>query len=369
MDAQHTPPRFQDLPFDVHFEMAKRMDYLSLLRLASTNRFFHRVLDPRAILDKPAMDDFFLDRERHYLEIGAELFACYNCYRFLPKTKFIKRRSFYRAKQPNRFCLDCAAKLKVYDHLKPVASAYIKELHYYFCHNCCRYQTESTKCQGNLIGKDSTDEEIAEALSLCTKSSRQPQRWEKLPAHVWANVSSYLDYRDVIRLAQVSRTMNDTVKPTAWVPLPVRYRFVRDQWALDHQNVHTPDTYPCFMCSRLRPEIRFTQIQLGLVASHPQTAWMMSCESCVNLMGWSKRSLTRIEHRRREMCEICKCIKHVRKPCGGCMELYVKGAIDRRTAYRDEEVNCEENLNRFDGVFDGEDWPHGTHDMTQQGFQ
>jgi hypothetical protein len=341
----NNPLRFQNLPFDIHFEVAKQLDYPGIVSLASTNRFFHQILDPIAILSRSEVADFCENQDRHFREIGKELFACYKCFRFFPKKKFGRPAWFGRDAWQNRFCLDCSGKLKHYKHGKGIWNG-TRDIKYYFCHNCCRYQTKSTKCQGNLLDESSGADEVAEALVLCTKSPRREcQGLETLPTHIMFNIASFLDFHDVLRLAQASYNLNDVVKPNSWVSLPTRYRFVRDKWAKDVADLEFSniENFPCYMCFRIRPKAKFPWKQLEMAEKEPGTAWKMRCQRCVAMMGCSNKSLTRIEHRRREMCDVCKCIKHTRQPCGGCMELYVQGTLDRETVYAEEE-------NIFDGL-------------------
>lgn len=346
----NSPLRFQNLPFDIHFQIAKQLDYPGLVNLASTNRSFRRVLDPVAILSRTEVAYFCESQDRRFREVGRELFACYRCFRFLPKGRFGRPATFGRDPWQSRFCLDCSGKLKRYGHGKSVWNG-TRTVKYYFCHNCCRHQTKSTKCRGDLVDEGSGEDQIAQALALCTKSPRRECRGlERLPTHVMFNIASFLDFHDVLRLAQASRTLNDIVKPNSWVSLPTRYRFVRDKWARDASDVEFSDieSFPCYMCFRIRPRAKFPALQLKMAESQPDTAWKLRCQRCVALMGCSNKSLTRIEHRRREMCDVCKCIKHRRKPCGGCAELYGQGTLDRE-AVDAEEADILAGLNM---VFD-----------------
>ncbi|KAM0440001.1 hypothetical protein ACHAPT_001103 [Fusarium lateritium] len=350
------PLRFQNLPYDIYLDLAKQLDYQSLINLSSTNRLFHEILNPAAIFTRSEIADLCDAQDRQFRAIGKELFACYKCFRFMPKKKFGRPGSFGHDAWQNRFCLDCSAKLKRYQHGRAVWNA-TKDMMYYFCHNCCRYQTESTKCQGNRIDKCSGEDEIADALSLCAKPPprRACHGLEALPMHIMAKISSFLGFDDVLRLTQVSHTLNDLVKPDSWVPLHKRYCFVKDKWTREREDAvefSDIENFPCYMCFRIRPRRKFPTKQIDLAEEKPETMWKMRCHRCVDLMGCGVKSLTRIEQRRRELCIFCGCIKHARKPCGGCMDLYVRGLLHRKAVYPDDT----QMLNGLAWLFDEDDW-------------
>ncbi|SPJ71635.1 uncharacterized protein FTOL_01363 [Fusarium torulosum] len=349
---------FQGLPFDIHVEVAKHLNYQELLILKATNRYFHTVLNPKSILGVQHIIDCIIERDDYLRKIGHELFGCSNCFKFLPKKKFGKHDHFYSITCSFRSCLDCTATLKPRRHLESISSA-DSSLRYYFCHNCGQCRTKSEKCRGKRIESGFKEEEVAEALSLCAQPRRQRQGLEKLPAQILKKMSSFLGFLDVLRLAQVSRDLNDVVKPNQWVVLHTRYRFVHDKWAKEVQNVtwlHIK-TVPCYMCCQILPKDKFTPKQIKLCSEQPETSWKMRCKACVWLMGRSAMSIKRIEHRRREMCETCGCIKYARTTCGGCMELYVRGSIDRKTLYPNEGKQ-DKNLSLIGNMFDskGEMW-------------
>lgn len=327
------------------------MSYTGILRLAATNRHFHKTLNPKTILGPEQALEFVTERDGHLRKIGHELFACSTCLRMLPKRKFINTQMFYDISWGARFCLDCTAASKSQRHLKSATSADGK-LRYYFCHNCGQYRTASEKCRGERIESDTKKYKIAEALSLCTQPRRQRQGVENLPAHILAKVSSFLDFIDVLHLAQVSRELNDVVKPNQWVPLHMRYRHVRDKWTRDVQNTEFDKiiSFPCYICCRIYPKRKFTEKHITMAEENPETVWKMRCQQCVWRMGRSSMSVVRIEQRRREMCDACGCIKHARKRCGGCLELYIQGLIDWKTTDPREKDN-EEGLPFIESLF------------------
>ncbi|KAM0205267.1 hypothetical protein ACHAPQ_006008 [Fusarium lateritium] len=346
---------FQGLPFDIHIEVAQYLNYRDFLALKATNRYFHAVLNPMSILGLQQIIDSVIDRDDYLRKIGHELFGCSNCFKFLPKKKFGKQDRFYSIRDSFRSCMDCTAALKPRRHLGSIRSL-DSRLRYYLCHNCGQCRTKSEKCGGKRIEPEFKKEAVAEALSLCTQPRRQRQSLEKLPAQILKKVTTFLGFLDVLHLAQVSRELNDVVKPNQWVALHTRYRFVHDKWTEDVQNVVWLDIkmVPCYMCCQILPKDKFTPKQLELCNEKPETAWKMRCKSCVWLVGRSAMSIKRIEHRRRQMCETCGCIKHARKTCGGCLELYVQGSIDRKALYPNDG-KLDENLSLIGGIFDSKD--------------
>ncbi|CAG7562144.1 unnamed protein product [Fusarium equiseti] len=342
---------FQALPYDIHFEIAKHMAYNEILKLAATNRHFRRALNPRTILGAEEALQFVNQRDGHLRRLGHELFACSNCLRFLPKKKLIKTNNFYNIRQSARFCLDCMGTLKKARHLKSVTAADGK-LRYYFCHNCGEYRTESEKCQGKEIYPGTLEAEAAEALALCAKPRRERQGIENLPVHILAKISSFLGFADVLHLAQVSRALNDIVIPNQWLPLHTRYQYVHEKWTKDVQNMEFDEisAFPCYICCRIYPKESFTEKHIIMAQETPETIWKMRCHQCVWRMGMSPMSVVRIEHRRREMCETCGCIKYARDTCGRCLELYIEGNIGWKTLHpREGEV--EESLLLVEGLF------------------
>ncbi|KAH6982028.1 hypothetical protein BKA56DRAFT_672805 [Ilyonectria sp. MPI-CAGE-AT-0026] len=354
---------FEGLPFDIHFEVVRHLDFMSALNMASTNRFFHRILNLPAILPNSELVEFIRERGMAGQNRAENLFACYQCYRLRPREKFSKKatadRLHHRHKlteEGRRYCFDCSAKNRFYDHLRPISNG---KLRYYFCHNCGQYRTRSGMCHGPRRGIDQGDGEM---LAWCQPKPATPEGGlEMLPAHILKNIVSYLGYDDALHLAMVSHTLRDTVPPIKWVALHTRFRFLRDRWTADTVDVDigAMKTFPCYMCCRIQPKDKFTPTQLRMAETYPQTSWKMRCQACVQRMYISERNLMRIEYNRRRMCEICKCLRRGRETCGGCLELYVKGAIDQRTMYPEglgRKRDYGDHLNRLDGLFDGQDW-------------
>ncbi|KAF7553986.1 hypothetical protein G7Z17_g3211 [Cylindrodendrum hubeiense] len=368
--ASYAPPRlFECLPYDIHFEVVRHLDFVSALKLASTTRFFHQTLDPRVIHSGEEVEKFIRERDKADQSRVEGLFACYHCYRFLPKDRFAKKATFERQSKKGqkitdegrRYCFDCSAKYRVYEHLRPISNG---KLRYYFCHNCGQYKTKSAKCEGPPLDIDWEHDEVPASCGL--KPVTQRSGLDTLPAHLLKMIVSHIGYDDALHLAMVTRTLKETVQPVKWVALHTRFRFLRDKWAMDTLDVEIDamEAFPCYMCCRTRPRSKFTKNQLHMVDKYRQSSWKMRCQGCVQrIYHGHGKNLMKTEYKRRRMCEICKCVRRGRETCGGCMELYVKGAIDRRTMYPDTTLNRHHDygifLNRLDGLFDGQDWEEG----------
>ncbi|KAH6894224.1 hypothetical protein B0T10DRAFT_479859 [Thelonectria olida] len=362
--ASHNKHRlFEALPFDIHFEVAKYLDFISALHLASTNRYFHQAINPRTNVPKDEVSNFVLQRDVADVNTTQALFACYKCFRFLPQEKFAKKATTDRkskrgaafTNKRERTCFDCAGKHRVYEHLHPISNG---KLRYYFCHNCGQHKTKSVQCQGP---RQDTDSGIAGVLDMCdVKAPKRRTGLEALPTHILKNITSHLGFHDAIVLATVSHVLRDTIKPLKWVPFHTRYRFVHDKWHGDvlDDAAEAHKTYPCYTCCQIRPKAKFTKIQVNKFHKYPETAWKMRCQSCIQRMYRGQKNLMRLDHKRRYMCEICKCIKIGGKTCGGCLELYVKGGIDRRTMYPVKQMDTADYgdlINEYDGIFLGEE--------------
>ncbi|KAK6710185.1 hypothetical protein SNK03_004631 [Fusarium graminearum] len=148
------------------------------------------------------------------------------------------------------------------------------------------------------------------ARTLCIQPRRQPQGIEKLPTHILATIVSFLDFKDVLNLTQASTKLNDVVKPNEWVLLHKRYAFVAYTWF------------------RRVQDLPFDEV----------------------LLGSDKWNIVAIEHRRRELCKACGCVKYKRRTCEHCRELYAEGVFDRKTLYP-PVVEIEEILPSLEDLF------------------
>ncbi|KAK7424745.1 hypothetical protein QQX98_000323 [Neonectria punicea] len=363
MGSKHAPLLFQCLPFDIHFEVVRLLDFGSALNLTSTSRLFHYTLNPRAILPKRALVDLMHERDTAEQNRGEERFACYKCYRFFPKHKFAEKATVDRksnkgrriTKEGDRFCFDCSAKNRLFDHLHPISNGILT---YYFCHNCGQYKTRSAICKGPRLGDDP---EATDGTVSCVLPTGEKSRLEAFPTHLLMRVVSFLGFDDALHLTEVSHAFHETVQPAKWVALHTRYRFVRDKWHAEVLDLK-PDavkSYPCYTCCRIRPRDKFTPAQIRKATGYPQASWETRCHACLYQMYGSRRSLMRIEFQRRVMCEICKCPRQGGQTCRGCLELYLKGGIDRGTMYPKTLERFDNDygvfFNRLDGLFDDKD--------------
>ncbi|KAH7157634.1 hypothetical protein B0J13DRAFT_650235 [Dactylonectria estremocensis] len=359
------PPQhlFEGLPFDIHYEVVRYLDFRDAFNMALANRYFQQTLDPRSVLPREDLVKFIGERDKADRNRVEGLFACYKCYRFLPKDKFAKKATVDRktkrgqavTDECRRYCFDCAATHRLFDHLQPISNG---KLRYYFCHNCRQYKTKSGRCARSCSGIVSVD------YAICHRPMPAVQRksLDLLPTHILKNIVSFLGYDDALHFAMGNRTLKETIQPLKWVALHTRFQFVQYKWTMDTANMDAKilKTFPCYMCCRIRPRTKFTQQQLCLKEKYPVTAWRMRCQECIQRVSIGVENSTKTEHRKRQMCGICKCLKRGRETCGGCLELYVQGAIDHRTMYPKNFLDGNHDygglLDGLDGIFDGEDW-------------
>ncbi|CAG1986639.1 unnamed protein product [Fusarium graminearum] len=350
MSRQYPIMSFQGLPYDIYFEISKFIGVRDCLRLAATTRDLHEVFNPKTILRREQVLEFITERDEHLRWIGPDLYACTNCLQFLPARKFIHTEWFSFLSRAPRFCLDCTGALRLWPHLEPDFCAE-GVLEYYFCNNCGSYGTESARCYGERIYSDTTEAEDAMARTLCIQPRRQPQGIEKLPTHILATIVSFLDFKDVLNLTQASTKLNDVVKPNEWVLLHKRYAFVAYTWFRRVQDLPFDEVlvFPCFICCKIYFKFRFSETPLERIENHPEKIWKTYCDHCRQL-GSDKWNIVAIEHRRRELCKACGCVKYKRRTCEHCRELYAEGVFDRKTLYP-PVVEIEEILPSLEDLF------------------
>ncbi|KAF5670509.1 hypothetical protein FHETE_4416 [Fusarium heterosporum] len=70
------PITFEGLPFDIHVEVARHLNYQEILGLKATNHYFNTVLNPRAVLGMQQIRDFVIERDEYLHEIAEALSLC-----------------------------------------------------------------------------------------------------------------------------------------------------------------------------------------------------------------------------------------------------------------------------------------------------
>lgn len=355
MSRQYPITSFQGLPYDIYFEISKFIGVRDCLRLAATTRDFHEVFNPKTILSREQVLEFVIERDRRLRWIGHELYACTNCLQFLPKRKFVDSQWFDVLILAPRFCLDCTGALRLRPHLEP-ASCADSMLKYYFCNNCGGCGTESARCYGERIYSDTTEAKAAMARTLCIQPRRQPQGIGKLPTHILATIVSFLDFKDVLNLTRVSSKFNDAVKPNEWVPLHKRCVFVHETWSRQIQGLPFDKilVFPCYVCCKIYPRCYLSKARLEWIRNHPEKIWRTCCKQCIRRRKHTWM-VAAIEHRRRELCKACGCVKYKRKTCEYCRELYIEGVIDRETLYP-PALEIEEILPSLEDLFTTACW-------------
>ena len=351
---------FETLPYDIQFDVAQYLDYPTIVRLKRTNRYFHKLFNPRTILPQSDVAEFVKARDSREIQGPKTTFACYGCWKFLPKTKFTRKAM---KSKDDRFCFDCAAEMRWYPHLCPVSNGKLK---YYFCHNCGTYATESARCRGTKPVFKNIHYDFREpyaANDLCTKkATRILAQLEILPIHLLQNVAKFLTYKDLLRFTQVSNALNEKIDHD-WAPLHDRFRCVYKRWEEERkqEDFETIKNFPCFLCLEWKPRAKFTKTQIKKAETFPETSWKLRCQSCLHYQYSTGKNPLRVEYRRRQMCEICRCVKAAGTTCGGCLELYLNGMIDRETVFPlkpQTDFDYQEHLYGLEGVFLEEEVVH-----------
>jgi hypothetical protein len=330
------PIKFPELPFDIHFEVASHLDYRTVMALTETSRYFHNHIDPRKCLPEDQQEEFLgiADQRKHNVAV----WACFTCYRMLPIDAFGDRMRKLKTgthgaqltRNRTRFCVECAIKHKLYDHLVPTRKG---KLLYYLCHQCGRFQTKSNKCQQVFIPEDGEMKKV----TVCWDGPAAPREltpFEALPTNIHKKLARYLGYSDILRLSQVSRHMLESVKPAASVPLHERFFFVRQKWLADvqslwpNQAMSVYDTLPCYACFRIRPKNRFTERQLLNSGTHNrENYWKRRCNACISRLYRTPDNADLREFRLRRMCGTCGLLRYKNRPCEGCLDMVAKGEL------------------------------------------
>lgn len=339
---------FQTMPFDIQFEVAKLVSYQDVIHLKKTNRYLQHNLDPRKLLPVSEIYDFVSERDKDANKQPRTTWACQSCWKFLPRTKFTRRAL---KQDSERFCFDCAGDMRWYPHLSAVYNGRLK---YYFCHNCGNYGTQSERCQGKKVhNTGASEDEMNEARAKCFKKpTRQLTYLETLPTHIMKNVAKFLSFKDLLRLSVVSRALNEQIDHD-WAPIHDRFRCIKKQWEMEREKgLNTIPKLPCFTCLEWRTRTRFTKAQIKSAQAYPENAFKFRCQSCVHDQHTPSKDPARAEYQRRQMCDICNCVKLDGTTCGGCLELYFNGEIDRETMFPSEKKDeNREQLRETDGIF------------------
>ncbi|CEI60530.1 unnamed protein product [Fusarium venenatum] len=116
-------------------------------------------------------------------------------------------------------------------------------------------------------------------MALCAQPRRKPQGIENLLAYTLAKTSSFLDFGEVLNFAQVSRRLNDVVKPHEWVPLHTRHQFLTEKWTNRTQNmgIFPATELLCFECFKIRPVFSFTHQYRRRARDSPEEIWTTCC--------------------------------------------------------------------------------------------
>ncbi|KAK1488899.1 hypothetical protein CTAM01_11380 [Colletotrichum tamarilloi] len=136
------PCPFQNLPFDIHYQIAFYLEYADILKLSATNHFLHDHLNVQTLIPKHQRNQYLYKTERYGYRYGRRGFGgrwpCYECGRILERKCFGDRmrryeKSWFRKSLMMRRCWDCAVRERWYGHLQPTKKG--GEV-FYLCWRC-----------------------------------------------------------------------------------------------------------------------------------------------------------------------------------------------------------------------------------------
>ncbi|KAK1713698.1 hypothetical protein BDP67DRAFT_515499 [Colletotrichum lupini] len=90
---------FQNLPFDIHHQIAVYLEYADILKLSATNHFLHDHLNVQTLIPKHQRNQYLYKTERYGYRYGHRGFGgrwpCYECGRILERKCFGDRMRRY----------------------------------------------------------------------------------------------------------------------------------------------------------------------------------------------------------------------------------------------------------------------------------
>src|SRR3569833_356779 len=326
---------FQTLPYDIFVEIARHLDFRSVLSIASASRFLHQTIDPLIVTPDAARRTFFLEAEKYKQHRNPNKLTCFACWRLRPADAFGRTQLLgHKGKwcwsntyASRRFCWYCGASKRLY--VEGTALRKGKFL-WYLCYTCGEYNLKSQKCQREVtVGEDG----VKKRVTVCAKKVQRV--WsvleEALPVVFLLRFFGLLAYRDLIMLAQTSSHFHRAVEPAS-APLRDKARFLRSQFDRRTENAELP----CFSCFSLKPRRRRGPWR--------QRAWdpAQRCNAC----AWQMSLATPDELARREersplaSCPFCKDLMHQSDFVAGegcCLEcLEANGRKEKRDKIREE---------------------------------
>ncbi|KAL0934152.1 uncharacterized protein CTRU02_210951 [Colletotrichum truncatum] len=349
---------FEELPFDVHRLIASHLQYRDVLKMSSTNTFFHKNLNPKTLLPRATRSKFLAEAD--FYRVNRHHWACFGCHKFLPKDSFGDRmRKDKRDKRGQKMsrlglrrCWTCAINERLYTHLQPVKK---QNIMYFLCHKCGRMQPESQRCmeagsspqtgelqnntssinaapvKASLEAKSFHDtflttvcfDETAETVAA-TKGFTYQAPFERLPQDILENIVQYTELIDAIHLRQVNRILRRMIK-TRWVPLHKRFEFLKQwepvvNWTEDEHNprLNERPNLPCYACFVVKSYNKFPGLQHKLFEKYPETFWKRRCEACVDFLHRKSAAEALREFNLRTLCQTCHHLKHTGEACQGC---------------------------------------------------
>ncbi|KAK4460750.1 hypothetical protein QBC42DRAFT_347770 [Cladorrhinum samala] len=395
------------LPLDILFHLTTHhLDFQTAFSLSFTTRALHASLDPRTLCSSETITSFYLQAERYPQNIRAARLTCFRCLELLPLDRFADsqrrgprgRNGHDARRRSSRFCFDCAAKHKLYAHLRGVKRG---GLTWYLCHLCGRWKQKdaadddddddnvngsktlgSSRCcwprsagDGKPIprAKGRGAQKVLMRETKCcggdadgppnvTAASRQLQEigppLGRLPDAILQKILGFCGYGDLVSLKKTSRFFRKRVEPVRDCrSVYSMFCWVMEIWKTGrgtYSRLGRPDwRRPCFGCFRRREDEQFSRAQWTWVCNvKNENFWRARCWECLRrfhcpLGTGDKDALARF--RRQEMCIWCGCLKWADEDgCEGCL-------VNKDMVARRKEVRVGRMMARAEGDLLSED--------------
>lgn len=310
----------QDLPFDIHTEIAQHLDVPSAISFKKCSRSISLINVRR--LPRTEVQSFLLLADN--FPQNKLMYACFTCLHMLPRDSFLRcQTKGQRGKKPGgnlptlknplRFCMDCAAKGRLLVHGIPYRRAEGK-IFWCLCHKCQRWSPKFHFC-GILNAPKNKD--FKHPDWVCRIDEVKPTL-QGLPKSILKNISEHLDYRSFIMLSSTNNYFYHNITPQSCT-LHRKYDFT-----LTQSMKRNPDEITdCYTCFRLLPNARFTEQQFMMSRKNPEMYWKRRCSNCVwKLYGNMSSQRELKEWNSRSICGNCNLLRVnlPRVPCYGCVE-------------------------------------------------
>jgi len=315
------------LPCEILDQIIDLVDLTTFSRLRCTSATLAQRLQ---LSNLPATQRAQFMQAADRLPQNEDLLACYRCCAMLAKSKFgLGQRRGNRRKSgakpaKDRFCLDCAARERLYGHMEAVVLRKGDDSsRLMLCHYCGRYGTRHRHCgpRGGAASAPGEDANSAGEWKCWSdgEGSAVVPALEALPTELLGQIVSLLSYPDAISLASTCAQLRTDVD-YSYVPVQAKFDFVTQRDAespRQRKNLVKEETSVCYACFRARPIDMFTNEQLYLVSTQKKIPyWQRRCRNCLYKMHANKGASRALEAwQKLRLCEGCHVLKHEDSAC------------------------------------------------------